>query len=263
MLKERMTRTPYASGKSSRQDRIVPIFATRFLMTSSASAAPLRAQFRSLEEERECTWEPAALAVNVNQRQTLVREHGKTAHIVREGDVLPAFTLPAVDGSTVSLDDLVAKGPAVLVFFRFAGCPACNIALPHYRDTLWPDLKAAGIPLVAISPQPAAALSDIAVRHDLPFPVVTDTGLKLSRALGLTYTFDEASRQSALAKGGKSAALNGLDDTWELPKPAVIVVGPERVVHFADVSPDWMDRTESARVLSVLGLNRGEVSHAA
>ncbi|MCH4092656.1 peroxiredoxin-like family protein [Acetobacter sp.] len=232
-------------------------------MTSSASAAPLRTKFRELEEERERTWEPAALAVNVNQRTALIRDHGKTASVVKAGDVLPQLTLPAVDGSTVSLDDLVAKGPAVLVFFRFAGCPACNIALPHYRDTLWPELKASGIPLLAISPQPTTLLSEIATRHDLPFPIATDTGLKLTRALGLSYTFDEASRQSALAKGGKSEALNGLENTWELPKPAVIVIGPGRVVRFADVSPDWMDRTESDRVLAALGLEKGEASHAA
>ena len=232
-------------------------------MTSSVSTRPLRAQFRALEEERERTWTPEALAVNVNQRALLVREHGKSGGVVQKGDVLPSTTLPTVDGGKVSLDDLVANGPAVLVFFRFAGCPACNIALPHYRDTLWPELKSAGIPLLAISPQPAPALSEIAARHALPFPVASDTGLELARALGITYNFDEPSRQAAVSKGGKSAALNGLDDVWELPKPAVVVVGPGRVVQFADVSPDWMDRTESDRVLAALGLSKGEASHAA
>lgn len=229
-------------------------------MTSSPS---LRAQFQAVEEERARTWAPEALAINVNQRELLVREHGRAGRVVSEGDVLPAVTLQATDGSTVSLDDLVAHGPAVLVFFRFAGCPACNIALPHYRDTLWPDLRKAGIPLVAVSPQPGAALAEIVARHDLPFPVVTDTGLHLARALGIAYTFDEPSRQAALAKGGKSASLNGLDDTWELPKPAVIVLGPGRVVRFADVSPDWMDRTESGDILSALGLSGRGASHAA
>ena len=232
-------------------------------MTSSASLGPLRAKFRALEEERERTWSPDALAVNVNQRALLVREHGQIQGVVQKGDVLPEFTLPTVDGATVSLTDLVAKGPAVLVFFRFATCPACNIALPYYRDTLWPKLKVAGIPLLAISPQPVPALSEIATRHTLPFPVASDVGLELSRALGITYKFDEASYQAAVSKGGRSIDLNGLDDVWELPKPAVLVVGPERVVQFADVSPDWMDRTESDKVLKALALDAGEASHAA
>lgn len=232
-------------------------------MTTSVSTGPLRAKFRALEEERERTWTPDALAVNVNQRALLVNEHRNTVGVVKKGDVLPAFTLSTVEGGTVSLVDLVTKGPVVLVFFRFADCPACNIALPHYRDTLLPNLKATGIPLLAISPQPVPALSKIVARHELPFLVASDSGLALSRALGITYRFDEPSHQAAVSKGGKSIDLNGLDDVWELPKPAVVVVGPERIVLFADVSPDWMDRTETDRVLTALGLDSGKAAHAA
>ena len=158
------------------------------------------------------------------------------------------------DGARLSLDALVAAGPAVLVFFRFATCPACNIALPYYRETLWPALRAAGIPLVAISPQPQPALGEIVRRHGLPFEVVTDPGLALSRALGITYVFDDASRAAAEARGDRAEALNGIAE-WELPKPTVIVVDPARVARFVDVSPDWMERTESAGILAALGLD--------
>ncbi|GBR02863.1 peroxiredoxin-like family protein [Acetobacter oeni] len=222
----------------------------------------LRSRFQTLEEERARTWTPEALAVNRNQRTRLVREHDATAH-VRAGDVLPDISLRPLDGTPVSLSRLAENGPFVLVFFRFAGCPACNIALPYYRDTLWPRLSAAGIPLIAISPQPAGPLSEIVTRHDLPFPVVSDTDLTLSRALGITYEFDEPSRLSAETKGGKSASLNGLDNTWELPKPAVLIAGAGRVVQFADISPDWMDRTESEDILDALGLKKEAASHAA
>lgn len=232
------------------------------MSSDQTPAAPsLRARFREVEDERRRTWPPQALAININQRTTLVAEHGRTPH-VHIGDVLPATTLTATDGTQVSLDDLVADGPAVLVFFRFAGCPACNIALPHYRDTLWPALRAAHISLVAISPQPAALLGDIATRHDLPFPVVTDPALSLSRALGITYVYDDASRETAQAKGGTSQALNGTDG-WELPKPAIIVIGPGRVVRFVDISPDWMDRTETPVILKALGIPAKAHPHAA
>ncbi|GBQ25832.1 AhpC/TSA family protein [Gluconacetobacter azotocaptans] len=217
----------------------------------------LRARFQALEDERRRSWAPDALAINANQRAQLVREHGNQPH-VGVGDVLPAATLTRTDGQPAALDALVANGPAVLVFFRFANCPACNIALPYYRDTLWPALKDAQIPLVAISPQPIAALGEIATRHHLPFPVLSDTDLALSRALGLTYIFDAPSRDAAEAKGGTSEALNGTA-SWELPKPSVIVIGPGRVVRFADISPDWMDRTETPAILAALD----SASHAA
>jgi peroxiredoxin len=213
----------------------------------------LHARFQTLDDERRRSWSPEALAINLNQRARLVREHGQQPH-VGVGDVLPPAKLAALDGQPAVLDALVANGPAVLVFFRFATCPACNIALPYYRDTLWPALKAAGIPLVAISPQPIGALGEITTRQDLPFAVLSDPGLALSRALGLTYVFDTPSREAAEAKGGTSEALNGTA-SWELPKPSVIVIGPGRVVRYVDISPDWMDRTETPAVLAALGLH--------
>ncbi|KON63339.1 thiol-disulfide oxidoreductase ResA [Komagataeibacter europaeus] len=224
------------------------------------TGASLRSRFLELENERKRSWAPEALAVNARQRATLVAEHGLRSHII-VGDILPPAVLTTVDGHTIALDELSARGPAVLVFFRFAGCPACNITLPYYRDTLWPALQAAHIPLLAISPQPPALLKEIVSRHELPFPVATDSNLGLSRALGITYVFDAPSRNAAEAKGGTSQGLNGTD-AWELPKPAVIVIGPGRVVQFVDISPDWMDRTETPAILSALELPAKESLHA-
>jgi len=44
--------------------------------------------------------------------------HSKTAGV---GTTAPAFTLPDQDGTPVSLVDLVARGPLVLVFLRGFG----------------------------------------------------------------------------------------------------------------------------------------------
>jgi peroxiredoxin len=40
--------------------------------------------------------------------------------------------------------------------------------------------------------------------------------------------------------------------TWELPQPAAIVIGRDRIVHFADVSPDWLVRTEAEPILEAV-----------
>jgi len=213
----------------------------------------LNARFRALEAERSQTWSPEALATNLRQRATLVREHPATHHALPGQTVAPA-DLRTATGASVSLDTLTRSGPVVLVFFRFAECPACNIALPYYRDTLWPALQAAGIGLAAVSPQPFPALAGIAQRHDLPFAVLSDPGLGLARQLGITYVFDTPSREAAVAKGGTSHALNGID-AWELPKPTVLVLEPGRVVRFIDITPDWMHRTETGAILAALGLS--------
>lgn len=221
----------------------------------------LQSRYDILEAERRKTWSPEALAANIAQREILVKEQPGTTH-VEIGDVLMPHNLADARGRITSLDDLVSGGLAVLVFFRFASCPACNIALPYYAETLAPTLKEANIPLIAISSQPFPELDTIRTRNDLPFPVLNDPGLSLSRALGITYVFDDIARQTALSKGGSSETLNGTAH-WELPKPTVLILALGRIVRFIDISPDWMRRTETPVILKALGLKDKGVSHAA
>ena len=83
---------------------------------------------------------------------------------------------------------------AAAVFFRFAGCPACNIALPYYDEHLAPQLAALGASLVGVSPQVRQKLRTIKERHALSFRIATDEGNALARRFGVTYEFDEPTR---------------------------------------------------------------------
>ncbi|UZE09450.1 peroxiredoxin-like family protein [Pseudomonas sp. B21-053] len=201
----------------------------------------------NLHAERVATWEPAALQVNIDQRQRLVDE-ARVDDFVKVGDTLEPFTLLKVEGGSLSRDELLVNGPAVLIFFRFAGCPACNIALPYYQRRLYPQLHALGVPLVAVSPQVPERLIEIKTRHTLDLQVASDPDNQLGRRLGILYSFDEASRNAALAKGKGIGETTGTG-TWELPQPTVVVIARDGSVAFAEVSPDWLVRTEADPVL--------------
>jgi peroxiredoxin len=213
------------------------------------SEPTLRQKLADLHAERVRSFDPAALKINIDQRATLV-EAAKTARFVRAGDPVSPFTVQEVGGTTLSLDDLLADGPAVLIFFRFAGCPACNIAIPHYERTLAPGLRASGASLTAISPQDPARLIEIKTRHGLSFNVASD-GNVLGQRFGILYTADEPSRAAATARGSFIGDVTGTG-TWELPQPAAIVIGQDRLVHFVDVSPDWLVRTEAEPILEAV-----------
>jgi peroxiredoxin len=206
----------------------------------------LQTQFDALHAERERTWPAAQLKKNVDQRQHLVDVYDAHNHI-QPGDKAPAFTLLNVDGGTLTRDDLIKDGPAVLIFFRFAGCPACNIALPYYERHLWPELKAAGIKLVAISPQVPDRLIDIKTRHNLGFSVASDPDNRLGNALGITF----APEDQPTVKPGDSwiGELTGTN-SWVLPQPTVLFIDRDATVRFVDVSPDWLNRTDPATILA-------------
>ena len=185
------------------------------------------------------TMAPAALAANIDQRRLLEATADRDA-FVKAGDVVEPFTLPEVLGGTVDLDQLLAAGPVVLLFFRFAGCPACNISLRHYQQELYPALAELGATLVAVSPQVPGKLAAIKNRYGFLFPVASDTGSELGRRFGITFSPTHDLR-AELGTG-----------TSELPMPTIVVIDANRVVRFADVHPDWLVRTEADAVIDAV-----------
>ncbi|MCR6481326.1 AhpC/TSA family protein [Amycolatopsis sp. OK19-0408] len=154
------------------------------------------------------------------------------------------FTLPGADGVPVSLGDLVAAGPAVLVFYRGQWCPYCNLTLRTYQQELLPELTARNATLAAISPQkPDGPLPD------LEFPVLSDVGSTVARGLGLSYPVSAPVREAMQTLGTDLEQVNG---TWELVHPAVVVVDQDRALRFVDVHPDFVTRTEPADILKAL-----------
>jgi peroxiredoxin len=177
--------------------------------------------------------------------------NGRPSGAVAVGDVLSDFTLPDATGTDVSLSQLVADGPAVLVFYRGGWCPYCNIALHQYQAELVPKLARYGATLAAISPQKPDESLSTGEKHDLQFAVLSDAGARIARALGIAFepAADVLEAQRAL---GLDIRDGNVDGSTELPMPTVLVVDSGRVVRFVDVKVDYTSRTEVPEILAAL-----------
>lgn len=215
--------------------------------TTSLAHKSLAGRFADLAAERARTWAPEQLARNAYQRRVLVERHDPAAHPA-PGTRLAPFTLVDADGRAHASSELLAHGPAVLVFFRFGGCPACNIALPYYDETLWPALHAAGISLLAVSAQNPVDPGPTQ-RHGLRFPTFADPGYALARQLGITFYPEE---QPEVAPGESWIGATLGTNSYEMTEPAVVIIAPDHSVRFLAVSPDWLDRPEADAILAHL-----------
>lgn len=207
----------------------------------------LAVQYQRLQAERAASWPPAQLAQNLAQRRALIEAFDPAAS-VKVGDTLESFVLRDSRGGTLTLDALVADGPAVLIFFRYADCPADNLALPYYDRILFDWLNAAGIVLVAISPQLPERLAAIRARHGLRLIVANDPDNDLARRLGLTFTPLET---PSPPPAGWIGEITGTG-TWELPQTTALIIDQDRIVRFVAISPDWLDRIEASEILAAL-----------
>ena len=169
---------------------------------------------------------------------------------LRVGDRAPGFRLADARGADVALDDLLARGPVVLVFYRGAWCPYCNLQLAAFQSAL-ADIRAAGAELVAVSPQTPDQSLTIAERHALGFPVLSDVGNAVARDYGLVFTQSEASTAASRQLGIELADFNG-DDSNTLPAASTFVIGEDSVIGFASVAGDYRWRIGPDEVLAAL-----------
>ena len=101
------------------------------------------------------------------------------------GSLAPDFTLSDAHGSEITLSQLTAKQPVVLIFYLGYSCPRCVEHLRALGDRK-PDFDAAGAQILAISPDSITDIKDsIQAFGDFPFPLLADPDMKTARAYAL------------------------------------------------------------------------------
>jgi peroxiredoxin len=168
---------------------------------------------------------------------------------------LPALGTPMPDGELLdahgdptTLAAARAGKPAVVVFYRGAWCPYCNVTLRAYQEDLLPELTARGIALVALSPQKPDGALTAQETNELTYTVLSDPGNQIAGALGILTETGEAA-VAVQAQLGLVVADTNADGTAAIPMPTVVVLDATGAVRWIDVRPDYGTRTEPGEIL--------------
>ena len=109
----------------------------------------------------------------------------KTA--TRKGEQAPALSLHDTARQTHSLTEALAKGPALLAFFK-VGCPTCQYAFP-FIERLHRQFAASGAAVWGISQDDQAASQGFASEYGITFPILIDSKpYEVSNDYGVGYT---------------------------------------------------------------------------
>lgn len=95
------------------------------------------------------------------------------------GRAAPSFSLPDADGRPVALDDLLARGPVVLVFYYGESCPHCVNHLSDLDGRL-AEYRERGASVVAVSPDATPGAG-----RGFGFPVLSDPDDAVARRYGV------------------------------------------------------------------------------
>jgi thioredoxin-dependent peroxiredoxin len=103
--------------------------------------------------------------------------------MIQAGDLAPGFTLPADDGSEVSLLDLRGR-KVVLYFYPKDDTPGCTTQACDMRDNL-SSIHSGGAVVLGVSPDPMASHVKFRKKYHLNFPLLSDEGHQTSEAYGV------------------------------------------------------------------------------
>lgn len=175
---------------------------------------------------------------------------GAAEGALKEGDAFPDFQLASADGRFVRRTDLLARGPAVISFYRGVWCPYCSAELNALAE-IAPQIRAAGATLAAITPEAGGTALRTKIDRDLDFEVLCDLDNTLALECGLMFPVPDEIRAAYTERGIDFVRIYG-NDAWMLPTPATYVVRGDGIIAMGYVNPDFRVRLEPTEILKAL-----------
>ncbi len=103
--------------------------------------------------------------------------------MLKIGQKAPDFTLPDKDGKNVSLSDFLGK-KVVLYFYPKDNTPGCTRQACAFAGA-YSQFKAKGVEVIGVSRDSAASHIRFAEKYNLPFIILSDTGLDAIKKYGV------------------------------------------------------------------------------
>ena len=100
------------------------------------------------------------------------------------GDKAPSFKLASQDGSTISLESILSKGPAVVFFYPKDYTSGCTAEACSFRDN-YDAFQEAHASVIGISSDSVASHRKWADKHGFPFILLSDEGGATRKSWGV------------------------------------------------------------------------------
>ena len=169
---------------------------------------------------------------------------------IKVGEKAPDFVLNNALGKPVSLKDKLKEGPVVLVFYRGAWCPFCNMHLHVLQQSL-PEFKKHGAQLITITPQTPDKSVEQFKQKAFPFEVLSDLDNRVMKDYRLYFELPADLVDVYKKHGLDIEAFNGKGRNV-LPVPGSFVIDTNGVVRAMHADTDYKQRMEPSVIIDAL-----------
>ena len=169
---------------------------------------------------------------------------------IRVGEKAPDFVLNNALGQPVNLKERLQQGPVILVFYRGAWCPFCNMHL-HVLQKSLPEFKKYDAQLITVTPQTPDKSVEQFKQKGYPFEVLSDLDSKVMKAYRLYFELPADLVDVYKKHGLDIEAFNGKDRNV-LPVPGTFVIDTDGIVRAMQADTDYKQRMEPAAIINAL-----------
>ena len=175
---------------------------------------------------------------------------------LKPGEKAPSFETTDIAGRRIRLSDYEGK-KVLLCFFRYAGCPWCNLAL--FRLTKeYPKYEGLGLEVIAFIQSSRENIENNVTKRHHPapqFPLIADQQRKVYQQYGVEdslFAFAKSIRKipQFIEAWFHHKFRQGKIDGSTTLVPAQFLIGPPGLqIHKASYGADYFDRIPMAEIL--------------
>lgn len=167
--------------------------------------------------------------------------------MIKPGAQAPDFSAETAHHGAFSLDSL-SDQTVLLQFYRFAGCPVCNMSLRNYVQR-FAALEAADIHVVAVFHSSVKSLREHVEVKDIPFPLVADPDKLAYKLYGVEDSPRAMAAPAVLGKAVRAIARGYFPKPAEggqngLPADFLLERGVVRYAHYGKHAADTLSVAE-------------------
>lgn len=170
---------------------------------------------------------------------------------LRVGDMAPDFEAMTAEGGTVKLADLYAKGPVVLIFYRGAWCPFCNLHLRSFGEWL-EEFSEKNATVLAVSVDKAEYALKTEQDNHLGFRIVTNPDASILEAYKGVFAVPADLAVKYRDEYGIDLEKHSGRTDHVIAVPATYVIGTDGRITFAYADLDYKTRATPQQVLEAI-----------
>jgi peroxiredoxin len=171
------------------------------------------------------------------------------------GGDAPVFVFDTPWKKGLRLSDSIKKGPTVLVFLRYIGCPVCQMEVARFRAD-FDEFKRRKTELLVVLQSEPATITKATSEKDIPFPIVCDPKGDIFSLYGV----NAGSIFSYLSPGSTMGALrairrgfkHGKFEGKEMQLPAAFVIDKNQRITFAYYGKNVADVPKTDVLLKII-----------